>query len=118
MRWALDGRSYALKKGMGTSCMASVFKDYSEHGVGLLLLTDEDLEKVNDWRKGRFYKTKIDGKQIEMKQLNESPGMRVIDHSVAGEGYWNYNKMAIQCEDAISTMDLLRPHLQQLHQFD
>ena len=34
-RWALDDRLYAIKKGMGTSHMASVFKDYSEHGVGL-----------------------------------------------------------------------------------
>ena len=61
-RWALDGRSYAIKKGMGTSRMASVFKDYSEHGVGLNF-SIEELESINVWRVGKFYKTEINGKK-------------------------------------------------------
>ena len=61
-RWALNGRSYAIKKGMGMSRMASVFKDYSEHGVGLNF-SKEELESINVWRVGKFYKTKINGQK-------------------------------------------------------
>ena len=53
-----------------------------------------------------------------MEPLKVSPGLRVIDHSVAGEGYWNYIKMAIQTEDVITSIEFLRPQLQQMHEFD
>jgi len=53
-----------------------------------------------------------------MDKLTESPGLRIIDHSKAGEGYWNYEKMAIQTEDVMTAMDTLHPNVQQLHQFD
>ena len=73
---------------MGTSRMASVFKDYFEHGVGLQF-SKQELISVNEWRVGKFYKTKINGQKEPMKPLMVSPGLRVIDHLMAGEGYWN-----------------------------
>ena len=117
-RWGLDGRSYAQKKGMGTSRMASVFKDYAQHGVGLQM-TEDELEKVNQYRKNKYYQTReLDGTVVPMEGLTESPGLKIIDHSKAGEGYWNYQKMARQTEDVIVAMDVLQPNLQQLHQYD
>ena len=46
-------------------------------------------------------------KKKAMEPLKVSPGLRVIDHSVAGEGYWNYIKMAIQTEDVITSIEFL-----------
>lgn len=42
----------------------------------------------------------------------------MINHSRAGEGYWNYIKMALQTEDVITVMDILEPCIQQLNQYN
>ena len=93
---------------MCTLCMDSVFKDYSKHGVGLLF-SKQELESINERRDGKFYKTKINWQKKEIEPLMVSPGLRVIDHSMAGEGYWNYLKMAIQIKDIITSIEFLRP---------
>ena len=62
-RWAVNGRAPILKKSTGYSRMASVFKDYSNLGVGLEM-TEEQLQVENDWRKDKFYQTDIDKKII------------------------------------------------------
>ena len=53
MRWGVDGRSYSISKGQGVSQMASAFKDYSKHWLGLAISVDE-LAQVNEARWGRF----------------------------------------------------------------
>ena len=50
-----------------------------------------------------------------MEDLKESLGLKIIDYSKAGEGYWNYQKMARQTEDVIVAIDVLQLNLQQLH---
>ena len=52
-----------------------------------------------------------------MLPLLESPGLRIINPTKAGDGYWNYEKMAYQTEDVIDALGVLDPLCQQLHQF-
>ena len=91
--------------------------DAPEHGVGLNILKQE-LEAINEWHVDKFCKTKINGHKKAMELLMVSPGLRVIDHYMAGEGSWNYIKMAIQTEDVITSINFLQPQLQQIHEFD
>ena len=53
-----------------------------------------------------------------MLPLKESPGIRIIDPTKAGDGYWNYEKMATQTEDMMHCMLILEPDIQQLHQYN
>ena len=112
-RWGLDGRSYPVGKGMGISEMVSAFKDYLKRGLGLAMSSDE-LAQVNDARSGRLY---ADGTPM-LPDLKESPGIRIINPSKAGDGYWNYEKMATQTEDVMCALRVLEPDIQQVHQYD
>jgi len=76
-------------------------------------MSTSELAKVNIERNGRQY---IDN--TPMLPLLESPGMRIIDPTKAGDGYWNYEKMAYQTEDVMHAMTVLEPNIQQLHQYD
>ena len=53
-----------------------------------------------------------------MLPLLESPGLRIIDPTKAGDGYWNYEKMATQTEDVMHALQVFEPNIQQLHQYD
>jgi len=68
---------------------------------------------VNAARVGNSYK---DGSV--MGPLVESPGLRIINPTKAGDGYWNYEKMAVQTEDTMHALGVLEPTYQQIHQFD
>ena len=87
-RWGVDGRSYPISKSQCISKMVSAFKEYSKHGFGLSMSTGE-LITVNAARVGTFYHDKT-----PMLPLLESPGLRIINPTKAGDGYWNYEKMA------------------------
>ena len=111
-RWGIDGRSYAISKSQGISNMVSGFKDYSKRGLGIAMSTEE-LKEVNLSRVGNAY-----ADTTPMLPLLESPGLRIIDPIKAGDGYWNYEKMATQTEDVMHSLKILEPNIQQLHQFD
>ena len=113
MRWGIDGRSYAINKSQGQSEMASAFKDYSKRGLGLAMSTQE-LVQVNTARNGKHY---FDGTPM-LPDLKESPGLRIINPTKAADGYWNYEKMAVQTEDVMHALQVLEPTVQQLHQYD
>ena len=70
--------------------MASMFKDYSKRGCGLYMNQDE-LKNINISRQGGKY---MDG--TEMDPLDSSPGLKIIDPTKAGDGYWNFEKC--QCK--------------------
>ena len=53
-----------------------------------------------------------------MPQLKESPGLRIIGPTKAGDGYWKYENMAAQTEDVMQALQVLEPDIQQLHQYD
>ena len=52
---------------------------------------------------GRIRKHYTDG--TNMEPLEESPGICVTDPTKAGDGYWNYNKMARQTENVMDVLD-------------
>ena len=70
--------------------MVSGFKYYSKRGMGLAM-SAEELIKVNTCRVGKFYDDKN-----PMLPLLESPGLRIIDPTKAGDGYWNYEKWPLR----------------------
>ena len=70
--------------------MVSGFKDYSKRGIGIEMSANE-LPQVNLCRAGNVY---ADANTTPMLPLLESPGLRIIDPTKAGDGYWNYEKMA------------------------
>ena len=111
-RWGVDNRSYSISKSQGISKMVSAFKDYSKRGLGILMSVEE-LALVNAARMGKFYND-----EKPMLPLSESPGLRIIDPTKAGDGYWNYEKMATQTEDMMHALGVLEPEFQQLHQYD
>ena len=60
--------------------MVSGFKYYSKQGMGLAM-SAEELIKVNSFRVGKFYDD-----MTPMLPLLESPGLRIIDPTKAGDG--------------------------------
>ena len=69
--------------------------------------------KVNTARSDQQYTD-----ETPMLPLAESPGLRIIDPTKAGDGYWNYEKMAYHMQDVMHAMSVLEPDIQQLHQYD
>ena len=92
--------------------MASAFKDYSKRGMGIAMSAVE-LAEVNASRELTKYTN-----TNQMLPLVESPGLRLIDPTKAGDGYWNYEKMEKQTEDLMHALEVLEPEVQQLHQYD
>jgi len=111
-RWGIDGRSYAISKSKGISRMVSVFKDYTKRGL-CLAMTAEEFQKVSD---GRIRKQYTDG--TNMESLEESPGICVINPTKAGDGYWDYNKIARQTENVMDALDALEPNIQHVYNYD
>ena len=92
--------------------MVSGFKDYSKRGMGLAI-SSEELIKVNTCQVGKFYDD-----TTPMLPLLEIPGLRIIDPTKAGDGYWNYEKMSTQTVDVMHALPILEPGIQQIHQYD
>ena len=86
----MDGRLYPISKSQGISKMVSAFKDYSKRGLGLKLSSDKPIE-VNTCRIGKFYRN-----NVTMLPLTESPGLRIIDPTKAGNGYWNFDRWLLK----------------------
>ena len=110
--WGLMVNHTQSSRHMEILKMVSAFRDYTTCGMGIIL-SSEELALVNPARNGKLY---TDGKP--MLPLLESPGICIIDPTKAGNGYWNYEKMATQTEDMMHTLSILEPYLQQLQQYD
>ena len=50
-----------------------------------------------------------------MNPLKESPGFVIIEPTKVADGYWDYEKMSIQAQDIMHSLDVLHPNVQQLH---
>ena len=94
--------------------MVSGFKDYSKRGMVIAMSTNE-LTQVNLCRAGNVY---ANSDATPMLPLLESPGLRIIDPTKAGYGYWNYEKIATQTEDIMHTLQVFETNIQQLHHYD
>ena len=53
-----------------------------------------------------------------MNPLKESPGFVIIEPTKVADCYWDYEKMSIQTQDVMHSLDTLHPNVQQLHQYD
>ena len=87
IRRGIDGRSYPVSKSQGISEMVLFFEDYVKR-VTRLLMTAYTIFQVNASWSGRTY---ADGTPM-LPYLVESPGLRIINPTAAGDGYWNYDK--------------------------
>ena len=83
-----DAYRFLAGKSQGIPKMVSGFKYYSKRGMGLAM-SAEELIKVNTCRVGKFYDN-----TTPMLPLLESPGLRIIDPTKDGDGYWKYEKIA------------------------
>ena len=80
-----------------------------------IAISANELTQVSLCRAGNVY---ANADATPMLPLLESPGLRIIDPTKAGDGYWNYEKMATQTEDVMHALQVLEPNIQQLHQYD
>ena len=112
MCWGITDRSYPISKSQGISKMVSAFKEYNSKGL-CLVMSAAELTKANTVRSDHQYTN-----ETPMLPLAETPGLRIIDPTKAGDGYWNYEKIAYQTQDVMHAMSVLKPDIQQLHQYN
>jgi hypothetical protein len=80
-----------------------------------LELSDEDLAKVNAYRKDKNYRDKdaatyIHGK-AEKRPLDSTPFNRELQYGSNLDGYWCYEHMVLQLEDCIDVLQAIHGEL-------
>ena len=77
-------------------------------------LSEDDLAKVNEYRKNKKYleeaATMNIHHKIEKDPLTESPFVRWLDYGQNNKGYWNYNHMIVQFEDVCDVLMAIYGH--------
>ena len=107
--WVIAMQVIMAKKTEGIGEMASYFVD-EEFGVGLPL-TDDQLARVNEFRRNR-----MDGGDIT--PLDISPGGRYLEYGKNRDGYWGYEDIAKQVSDVLDVYETLRPDRQVVVEVD
>ena len=85
-------------------------------------LSNEDLLKVNEFRKNKEYidkgaaKLRL-GSPLE-KSLLKFPFFHEFEYGANKEGYWNYELMVLQLEDCVDVVKTLYPQYDFLFLFD
>ena len=74
----------------------------------VIAMSTNELTQVNLCRAGNVY---ADADATPMLPLLESPGLRIIDPNKAGDGYWNYNKMATHTKDVMHALQVLETNI-------
>jgi hypothetical protein len=92
---AQDGTKPVIPKDEGLGVMISAFVS-REFGFGMIL-SEEDLQKVNEFRIGKKYSddlAAIDKRGTSAKQpLDSSPFVVQFEYGINSEGYWMYDHM-------------------------
>ena len=88
-------------------------------------MTDAELAKVNDERRGTMQKTYIDTqaatkilKSIQKPLLTESPFVKYLYNGANNEGNWNSYYMSLQFEDVVDCLQVLYPEYDFVFLFD
>jgi hypothetical protein len=109
-----------LPKSPGEGLMISAFLSRGS-GFGMQL-TAQELERVNTSRQGTHY---IDctaalevNKHSSKKPLTQSPFVRDLLIGATKGGYWNGSHMALQLEDVVDVLRILRPDFDWVFFFD
>ena len=102
-----------ISKDEGAGVMISAFQS-REFGFSLEL-SDEDLAKVNAYRKDKNYRDKdaatyIHGK-AEKRPLDSTPFYRELQYGSNLDGYWCYEHMVLQLEDCIDVLQAIHGEL-------
>ena len=117
---APDGEIVLVPKDDGQGLMISAFQS-REFGFGLKI-SDEDLNRVNEWRRGQHYLDESAAKAkrgtSEKKDLPSSPFVFEFEYGASNEGYWCYEHMVLQLEDCVDCLKVLFPQFQYLFLFD
>ena len=115
-----DGSMALIPKDEGAGVMISAFVS-REFGYGFEL-NNEDLVKVNTYRRGKQYSDRDAARKkmgnANKKPLTTSPFVIKFEYGVQGEGYWNYDAMSVQFEDCIDCMKVLHPQYDIIFLFD
>ena len=93
--------------GDGIMISAFVLRDF---GFGRNL-TDEQLKRVNEYRKDKEYLDGDAAMKVNNKKkkdpLNTSPFVREFDYGQNQDGYWCYDTMVIQFKDVLDCLYVL-----------
>ena len=98
-----------LPKSQGASVMISAFQS-REFGFGLQI-TNEELNRVNEYRNGKKYADEDAAKEVKRNiyknNLTCSPFVEYFQFRK--DNYWDYNHMALQLEDCVDCLKVLYP---------
>jgi hypothetical protein len=107
-------------KSSGEGYMISAFVS-RDSGFGLPL-TEDQLALINAYRHGKEYIDKAAAleiyKSVKKQPLTESPFVRSLLIGASKGGYWNSFHMAIQFEDTVDCLKVLRPDFNFVFLFD
>ncbi|KAI2495979.1 hypothetical protein MHU86_18546 [Fragilaria crotonensis] len=107
-------------KSLGEGLMISAFVSRST-GFGMPMV-DRDLAIVNASRQGMHYVDRVAAlevhKHTQKQPLTQSPFVRNLLIGATKGGYWNSFHMAIQLEDVVDCLKLLRPQVDFVFMFD
>jgi hypothetical protein len=114
------GTRVLVPKDEGQGVMVSAFQS-REFGFGLDL-TPEQLQMVNQARRGKKYKDEEAaisrlGSALK-KDLPKSPFVKEFEYGTNNEGYWCYEHMVVHFEDVVDCMTVLYPQYDYLFLFD
>jgi hypothetical protein len=106
---APSGQEAIVPKDEGMGVMISAFVS-REFGFGINL-TQEQLQKVNQARRGMKYSDEVAAKETRGKAdklaLTSSPFVIEFEYGANNQGYWKYDHMILQFEDCIDVVGTL-----------
>ncbi|KAI2509347.1 hypothetical protein MHU86_5100 [Fragilaria crotonensis] len=121
--WVAPGGQRALlPKDEGSGIMVSAFVT-REHGI-IREISDMVLDEVNEQRSGQVYADEeaaieVHGCSKKMPLTkSKSPFLLFFEYGENREGYWNYNNMVIQFEDAVDVLRVMHPQYDFIFLFD
>ena len=109
-----------LPKSQGEGLMISAFVS-RDTGFGMQLTTQE-LEKINNARQGTHYIDRTAAIEVNKhslkRPLTQSPFVRDLLVGATKGGYWNGFHMALQLEDIVDVLRIVRPQFDWIFFFD
>ena len=115
-----DGQKPIILKDEGLGLMISGIVS-QEFGFGMKL-SEEDLQKVNDYRRQKHYSDVLaatEKRGTSAKQpLQNSPFVVEFEYGINAEGYWTYDHMVLQLEDCVDVIKVLYPDYDYIFLFD
>jgi hypothetical protein len=116
------GQISLIPKDDGIGMMISAFQS-RKFGFGLML-TQHDINKVNEHRIGKKYydeKAAMEKRGSLFKKpltISDNPFVYYFNYGAQEEGYWCYKMMVLQLEDVIDCLTILHPEFDYLFLFD